>query len=173
MLLINTLEASPARVGRQATGDSSEGFWGQTVGGAKTLGCECSCARQGKALSNRHFSAAANKAVYTVDSMAANLRTLSGLLVGVDDFGPGREQLPAHLLQASDNFTNQGTRRLEIAVGVVVRWVPAALRHRKFFAIAELNKAIAVLLERLNQRLYRKQGGSRSFAVEPTRTAHR
>lgn len=34
--------------------------------------------------------------------------------------------------------------KVESAVGVVERWILAALRHRKFFSIAELNDAIAV-----------------------------
>ena len=32
------------------------------------------------------------------------------------------------------------------------RWILAALRHRKFFALAELNKTVNELLERLNTR---------------------
>jgi transposase len=51
---------------------------------------------------------------------------------------------------------------VESAVGVVERWILAALRHRKFFSIAELNEAIAALLERLNQRPFRKREGTRA-----------
>ena len=36
--------------------------------------------------------------------------------------------------------------KVESAVGVVERWILAALRHRKFFSIGELNEAIAELL---------------------------
>jgi transposase len=38
----------------------------------------------------------------------------------------------------------------------------AALRHRKFFSLAELNEAMGELLDRLNQRRFRKREGSRA-----------
>ena len=52
--------------------------------------------------------------------------------------------------------------KVENAVGIVERWILAALRHRKFFSLAELNEAIAELLERLNNRRFRKREGTRS-----------
>jgi transposase len=52
--------------------------------------------------------------------------------------------------------------KVENAVGVVERWILAALRHRRFFAIAELNEAIAELLDRLNNRRFRKREGTRA-----------
>jgi len=45
---------------------------------------------------------------------------------------------------------------------VVERWIVAALRHRKFFSLAELNQAIRELLTQLNQRPFRKRPGCRS-----------
>jgi transposase len=42
--------------------------------------------------------------------------------------------------------------KVENGVLVAERWILAALRHRKFFSLAELNEAIATLLERLNHR---------------------
>lgn len=51
--------------------------------------------------------------------------------------------------------------KVENAVLVVERWILAALRHRRFFSLAELNEAIAELLERLNHRPFRKKEGSR------------
>jgi transposase len=51
---------------------------------------------------------------------------------------------------------------VESAVGVVERWILAALRHRRFFSVAELNEAIAVLLTRLNERPFRKREGTRA-----------
>ena len=42
------------------------------------------------------------------------------------------------------------------------RWIIAALRHRKFSSLAELNQAIRELLVRLNERPFRKRDGSRS-----------
>ena len=49
---------------------------------------------------------------------------------------------------------------------VVERWILAALRHRTFFSLAELNTAIARLLERLNARPFRKLAGSRRSMFE-------
>jgi transposase len=52
--------------------------------------------------------------------------------------------------------------KVETGVLIVERWILAALRKRKFFGIGELNEAIAELLERLNQRPFRKLPGSRA-----------
>ena len=52
--------------------------------------------------------------------------------------------------------------KVENGVLVVERWIVAALRHRKFFSLFELNQAIRELLERLNQRPFRKCSGSRA-----------
>jgi hypothetical protein len=41
------------------------------------------------------------------------------------------------------------------------RWIVAALRHRKFFSVRELNLAIRELLEKVNQRPFQKREGSR------------
>ena len=56
--------------------------------------------------------------------------------------------------------------KVENAVGIVERWILAALRHRKFFAVSELNDAIEELLERLNHRKFRKREGTRSSLFE-------
>jgi transposase len=47
--------------------------------------------------------------------------------------------------------------KVEAGVQVAQRWIVAALRHRKFFSLADLNEAIADLLERLNARPFRKR----------------
>jgi transposase len=52
--------------------------------------------------------------------------------------------------------------KVEVGVQVAERWIIAALRHQKFFRLADLNKAIRELLERLNQRPFRKREGSRA-----------
>jgi transposase len=52
--------------------------------------------------------------------------------------------------------------KVESGVQVVERWIVAALRHRKFFSLPELNQAIRELLVRLNERPFRKRDGSRS-----------
>jgi len=46
--------------------------------------------------------------------------------------------------------------KVEAGVLLVTRWITAALRHRTFFSIAELNTAIRELLERLNTRKFKK-----------------
>jgi transposase len=56
--------------------------------------------------------------------------------------------------------------KVENAVGIVERWILAALRHRKFFAVSELNDAIEGLLERLNNRRFRKRDGTRTFLFQ-------
>ena len=52
--------------------------------------------------------------------------------------------------------------KVENAVCVVERWILASLRHRKFFSVGELNEAIAALLDRLNQRRFRKREDTRA-----------
>lgn len=52
--------------------------------------------------------------------------------------------------------------KVENAVLLAERWIVAALRHRRFTSPAELNEAIAELLEKLNQRSFRKREGSRA-----------
>lgn len=52
--------------------------------------------------------------------------------------------------------------KVENAVLLAERWILAALRHQKFFSVAELNQAIMPLLERLNNRPFRKREGTRA-----------
>ena len=52
--------------------------------------------------------------------------------------------------------------KVEWGVLLVERWIVAALRKHKFFSLAELNQAIAELLQRLNQRSFRKRDGTRA-----------
>ena len=56
--------------------------------------------------------------------------------------------------------------KVEVAVQVVERWILARLRNRRFFSLAELNAAIAELLERLNTRVTRHLGTSRRRLFE-------
>lgn len=51
---------------------------------------------------------------------------------------------------------------MEATVLLAERWLIAVLRHEKFFSVADLNQAIATLLERLNQRPFRKREGTRA-----------
>jgi len=56
--------------------------------------------------------------------------------------------------------------KVENAVQVAQRWIVAALRHRKFFSLEELNAAIRELLTKLNHRPFRKRDGSRATVFE-------
>ncbi len=58
--------------------------------------------------------------------------------------------------------TTFGKAKAEVGVQIVERWIVAALRHRRFYSVAEINNAIAELLERLNQRRFRKREGTRA-----------
>lgn len=56
--------------------------------------------------------------------------------------------------------------KVEAAVLVAQRWILAALRHRTFYSLAELNAAIAVLLDKLNGREMRHVKASRRALYE-------
>lgn len=51
--------------------------------------------------------------------------------------------------------------KAEVGVQIVERWILAALRNHTFFSLAELNRAIRKLLERLNARPFKKLPGCR------------
>jgi transposase len=56
--------------------------------------------------------------------------------------------------------------KVENAVLVVQRWILAALRNRTFFSLSELNEAISELLEKLNNKPFKKLPGSRKSVFE-------
>ena len=56
--------------------------------------------------------------------------------------------------------------KVEVGVQIAQRWIVAALRHRKFFSIGELNGAIGELLEKLNHRPFQKREGCRQTLFE-------
>jgi transposase len=56
--------------------------------------------------------------------------------------------------------------KVENAVQVAERWIVAALRHRKFFSLDELNAAIRELLTKLNHRPFRRREGSRATVFQ-------
>jgi transposase len=56
--------------------------------------------------------------------------------------------------------------KVESAVQVAQRWIVAALRHRKFFTLEELNEAIRELLAKLSHRKFRKKDGTRASVWE-------
>lgn len=75
--------------------------------------------------------------------------------------GIGQRWLP-HNLQSM----TLDKAKVENAVQVAQRWIVAALRHRKFFSLEELNVAIRELLEKLNHRPFRKKDGTRATVWE-------
>lgn len=56
--------------------------------------------------------------------------------------------------------------KVETGVLIVTRWITAALRHRTFFSLIELNTAIRELLEKLNARKFRKLDCNRKELFE-------
>lgn len=56
--------------------------------------------------------------------------------------------------------------KVEAGVQFVQRWLLAQLRHQQFFSLEALNEAIGKLLERLNDRPFRKLPGSRRSLFE-------
>lgn len=56
--------------------------------------------------------------------------------------------------------------KVETAVLIVQRWIMAKLRNRTFFELDELNRAVAELLEELNQKPFQKLDGCRASAFE-------
>jgi transposase len=56
--------------------------------------------------------------------------------------------------------------KVEVGVQVVERWILAVLRNRQFFSLGELNTAISLLLDRLNQKPFKKLPGSRRSTFE-------
>ena len=56
--------------------------------------------------------------------------------------------------------------KVEAGVLLVERWILARLRNQTFFSLAELNRAITTLLERLNARPFKKLPGSRRELFE-------
>lgn len=67
----------------------------------------------------------------------------------------GTVAMPARAVKPRDKA------KVEAGVLLVTRWITAALRHRTFFSIAELNTAIRELLERLNTRKFKKLDSTR------------
>jgi transposase len=64
--------------------------------------------------------------------------------------------------------------KVEAGVLLAERWILAALRHCQFFSLADLNRAIRELLDKLNQRPFKKREGCRqSLFLEVDRPALR
>lgn len=72
----------------------------------------------------------------------------------------GAAILPARVRKPRDKA------KVENAVLLAERWILARLRHHTFFSLSELNQAIAVLLEALNNKAFKKLPGSRRTVFE-------
>ncbi len=67
----------------------------------------------------------------------------------------GAAVIPARVRKPKDKA------KAEAGVQLVQRWILAALRNRTFFSLTELNEAICGLLDKLNNKLFKKLSGSR------------
>jgi transposase len=68
--------------------------------------------------------------------------------------------LPARVRKPRDKA------KVESAILLVERWILAALRHQTFFGLVALNRAIRELLDRLNERKFRKLDTTRAELFE-------
>jgi len=81
------------------------------------------------------------------------------------DLNPAYQEMAQHYgvgVVPARPYRPRDKAKVEGGVLLVERWIVAALRHRKFFSLADLNQAIRELLEKLNQRPFRKREGSRA-----------
>ena len=72
----------------------------------------------------------------------------------------GTSVIPARVRKPKDKAKVEGS------VLIAQRWILAALRNHVFFSLQELNRSIAELLEKLNQRAFSKMKGCRSELFE-------
>jgi transposase len=95
-----------------------------------------------------------------------NLRTGVSRACRYDpDLNPTYQEMAMHYqvgVVPARPYRPKDKAKVEVGVQVAERWIIAALRHQKFFRLADLNHAIRELLERLNQRPFRKREGSRA-----------
>jgi transposase len=81
------------------------------------------------------------------------------------DLNPTYQEMATHYnvgVVPARPYRPRDKAKVEVGVQVAQRWIVAALRHRTFFRLEDLNQAIAELLERLNHRPFRKREGSRA-----------
>lgn len=93
----------------------------------------------------------------TYADMAAHYGTALAIVLGpMADNG----SLPARPRKPRDKA------KVEVAVQIAQRWIAARLRNQRFFSLPELNAAIRVLLDQLNDRVTRHLGASRRDLFE-------
>jgi transposase len=81
------------------------------------------------------------------------------------DLNPTFQEMATHYrcgVIAARPYKPRDKAKVEVGVQIVQRWIVAALRHRKFYSVADANQAIRELLDKLNQRPFRKRQGSRA-----------
>ena len=81
------------------------------------------------------------------------------------DLNPAYQEMARHYgvgVVPARPYKPRDKAKAENAVLVVERWVVAALRHRRFFSLLDLNQAIRELLDKLNHRPFRKRPGCRA-----------
>ena len=71
--------------------------------------------------------------------------------------------MPARVRRPKDKPNVEG------AVGTISTWILAALRHQRFFSIAELNEAIVEKLTEFNAKPFQKNGSRLSVFQEEER----
>ena len=95
-----------------------------------------------------------------------NLRTGVSRACRYDpDLNPTYQEMAMHYqvgVVPARPYRARDKAKVEVGVQIAERWIVAALRHQTFFRLADLNHAIRELLERLNQRPFRKREGSRA-----------
>ncbi len=77
----------------------------------------------------------------------------------------GTAILPARVRKPKDKS------KVEVAVQIVERWILAALRNRTFFNLHSLNLEIRILLDKLNEKPFKKLSGSRRSWFESVEKA--
>jgi transposase len=85
------------------------------------------------------------------------------------DLNPTYAELAAHYgtaLLPTRVAKPRDKAKVEVGVQIVERWILARLRDQTFFSLDELNRAIAELLRRLNDRPFRKLPGCRRELYE-------
>lgn len=81
------------------------------------------------------------------------------------DLNPAYQEMAAHYgvgVLPARRRKPRDKAKVEVGVLVAERWILAALRHRKFFSLAELNQAIRELLHKMNHRPFKKRAGCRA-----------
>jgi hypothetical protein len=95
-----------------------------------------------------------------------NLRTGVSRACRYDpDLNPTYQEMAMHYgigVVPARPYRPRDKSKVEVGVQVAERWIIAVLRHRQFFRLEDLNRAIRELLERVNQRPFRKCEGSRA-----------